>query len=160
MKRNTLILTGIALLVSIAAVSAFAHGPGRGWGRGYHMMDSWNRGGAYGNLTEEQRNELSRLDRKYFDETADLRNKLWTKESELQTILNSQNPEIDKAKAVQKEISELRSKLDEKRIEYETEARKVAPDDTYGHYGQHMGGYGHMMGYGPGACWYETHLKG
>jgi zinc resistance-associated protein len=146
-------MAGIALLVSIAAVSAFAHGPGWGWGHGQHMMDSWNRGGAYGNLTDEQRNELSRLDRKYFNETADLRNKLWTKESELQTILNSPNPDIDKAKAVQKEISDLRAKLDEKRIEYETDVRKVAPDTAYGYYGHHMGGYGPMMGYGPGACW-------
>ena len=140
MKRNTLIMTGIVLFVSIATVSAYAHGPGWGMGRGYHMMDSWARGGGYGNLTDEQRNEMSRLDRKYFDQTTDMRNKLYTKESELQTILNSPNPDVDKAKAVQKEISDLRSQLDEKRIEYDIEARKAAPDATYGYYGHHMGG--------------------
>ena len=118
------------------------------------MMDYWNRGDGYGNLTDEQRNELSQLDRKYSDQTKDLRNELWTKESELETILNSSNPDIDKAKGVQKEISDLRAKLDEKRIEYETEVRKLVPDATYPYYGHHMGGYGHMRGYGPGACWY------
>ena len=153
MKRNTMIMAGIALLVSVAAVSAFAHGPGWGRGIGYHMMDFWNRGGSYGNLTDEQRNDLSKLDRKYFDETADLRNRLWTKESERQAILNSPNPDTDKAKAVQKEISDLRAKLNERGLEYETEARKAAPDAANGYYGRHMGGYGPMMGYGPGACW-------
>jgi hypothetical protein len=34
MKRNTLIFADIALFVSIAAVSAIAHGPGWGWGSG------------------------------------------------------------------------------------------------------------------------------
>ena len=154
MRRNTVIMAGIALLVSIAAVSAFAHGPGWGRGRGHHMMDYWNKGGGYENLTDEQQNELSQLDRKYFDQTTDLRNKLWAKRSELETILNSSTPDIDKAKAVQKDISDLRSKLDEKRIEYETEVRKLAPDATYRYHGRHMGGYGHMRGYGPGACWY------
>ena len=47
MKRNTLIITGIALLLSIVAVSPFAHGPGWGRSRGYsHMMgyDGWGPG--------------------------------------------------------------------------------------------------------------------
>ena len=66
MKRNTLIITGIAILISIVAVSAFAHGPERGRGYG-HMMghDGWGpgwhhegwRGPEYGyksDLSEEE----------------------------------------------------------------------------------------------------------
>jgi hypothetical protein len=55
MKQNTLIITGIALLVSILAVSAFAHDPGWSWERGYdHMMGpncwgpGWHHNGGYG----------------------------------------------------------------------------------------------------------------
>jgi Spy/CpxP family protein refolding chaperone len=148
MKRNTLIITGIALLTSILVASAFAHSPGRSWGWGHHMMHSWGRGGLSGDLSEDQRNEISRLDQKYYNETVDLRKKLWTLETELQTVLSSESPDVGKAKSIQKDISDLRAKLDEKRIEYETEARKVVPDATSGYYGHHMSGYG------PGACWY------
>jgi hypothetical protein len=38
MKRNTLTFADIALFVSIAAVSAFAHGPGWGWGGSWDLL--------------------------------------------------------------------------------------------------------------------------
>ena len=67
MKRNTLIITGMAFLVSIVAVSAFAHGPGWSRGKGYGNMmgpNCWGSGwhhkgghgysqeGYYGNLVK------------------------------------------------------------------------------------------------------------
>ncbi|KPK27814.1 MAG: hypothetical protein AMK69_09850 [Nitrospira bacterium SG8_3] len=72
----------------------------------------------------------------------------------------------------------LRAQLAEKRLDFELEERKIAPDTRHGSgygrgygqgygrgygrgYGHHMGGYGHHMGgsgphmggYGQGGCW-------
>lgn len=166
MKRLGTVL-GITLLVAALAVPVLAWGPG--WGRGHHMMGDWDRGPGYsgqydrgyGNLTEEQASKLDQLDRKFYSETADLGDKIWSKSAELDTLLSSADPDLEKARALQKEINDLRAKMDEKRLNYELEARKVNPDTQSGRgYGRHMWGQGpgmgygrHMGGYGPGACW-------
>ena len=172
MTRVTKIL-GITLLVGVLAIPVFAWA--YGWGRGHHMMDPWGSGPEYGsqyergfgNMTEGQRAELEQLDRKLYDETANLRNEFWAKSAELNAVLNSSNPDLEKAKALQGELSDLRAKLDEERLSYELEARKINPeprsDRGYGrgYYGHHRGGSGphmgygrHMMGgYGPESCW-------
>jgi Spy/CpxP family protein refolding chaperone len=159
---------GIALLIATLAVPVFAFA--YDWGRGHHMVGPWGRGGYYerdyGNITEEQRGRLAELDRKFYDETANLRNEVWTKSGELNVLLNSPNPDLEKAKALQKEISDLRTMLDEKRLSYELEVRKIDPDLRFGrgygrgYYGHHMEGYGpgmgsgwHRGGYGFGTCW-------
>jgi zinc resistance-associated protein len=182
--KKLITLFGILVLVGAIAVPVLAHGPG--WGRGGHM--GWGGGpgqeycGDYGpgasNLTEEQRTKLDTLNKKFYDETAQLRNEMWTKSRELSTLLNSPNPDAEKARALQKEITGLRAQLAEKRLDFELEERKIAPDTRYGSgygrgygqgygrgygrgYGHHMGGYGHHMGgsgphmggYGQGGCW-------
>jgi zinc resistance-associated protein len=161
MKRITTII-GIIILAGAVAVPVMAWGPG--WGRGHHTMGTWGSGpeygrGDYGNLTSEQKSSLDSLDRKFYEETRELRDQIWTKSRELDSVLDSSNPDLDKAKGLQKEISDLRAKLDEKTVTYELEARKIVPDQRLGYgygpmYGYHMGPYGHMMGYGPeGYCW-------
>ena len=178
MKR-VIVLVGILVLVGAIAVPVLAHGPG--WGRGHHM--GWGGGPGYGycgdygpgasNLTDEQRTQLDALNKKFFDETAPLRNEMWTKSRELSALLNSPNPDAVKARALQKEITGLRAQLAEKRLDFELAERKIAPDARYGSgygrgygsgygkgYGPHMRGHGpgwgyghHMGGYGPGGCW-------
>ena len=160
MKRLTTII-GILVLVGTVAVPVMAWGPG--WGRGNHMMGNWGSGPEYGrgysgNLTTDQRSKLEALDRKFYDETGELRDQIRTKSSELDTALNSSDPDLDQAKAIQKEISGLRANLDEKTLAYELEARKIVPDQRLGYgygggYGPHMGPYGRGMGYGSGNCW-------
>lgn len=175
--KKTLTVLGIVLLIAAFAYPVFGRGPG--WGRGQHMMGdgyggghmmgNWDRGPGYGgtynrnsNLTEDQAKELDALDRKFTDGTADLREKLWAKSGELNTLMNSTNPDAVKAKALQSEISDLRSQMAEKRTGYELEARKINPDTRYGRgYGSGgrgmrggpMGYGGNRGGYGQGACW-------
>jgi zinc resistance-associated protein len=168
MKR-LIALFGILVLVGAVAVPVLAHGPG--WGRGPNMGWGGGPGQGYcgdygpgaGNLTEEQQTQLDTLNKKFYDETSQLRNEIWTKSRELSALLDSPNPDADKARALQKEIAGLRAQLAEKRLDFELEERKIAPDARYGYgygrgygkgYGHHMGGYGHHMGgYGPGGCW-------
>ena len=172
MKKLTTIL-GIMLISGLLIVPVITWAQGWGWGGG-HMMGNWGRGPGYydrddrgyaSSLTREQQDRLTDLDRKFYDETRELRDKLWSKSAELNAALAETSPDTAKVTGLQKEVSDLRAKLDEKMIAYEIETRKIAPDTRYGGgygYGRHMmGGYGRggygmgpgMMGYGPGACW-------
>jgi len=165
--RSILTVGGIVVLVAAIAIPVLAHGPGRD--RGRHMMDYGQGGPGYGcqydrgydKLTEEQRSKSDELYRKFYDETAKLRDEIWAKSAELDTLLNSANPDAAKAKALQKEISDLRAKLAQERINLRLEGQKIAPElrSGRGYQGRHMRGHGHGMGYGhhmggygPGGC--------
>jgi zinc resistance-associated protein len=173
MKRTGLIL-GSLFLVAAIAYPAFARGPGWGWGhhmRGYYGSGPgcWQEGTGYAaDVTPEDMAKLEELDRRFHDETADLRSKIWSKRGELNALMNSSDPDVEKAKSVQRELNDLRNQMAEKRLEHQIEVRKIAPETGYpegygrgysgkrGHgpdpgYGWKGKGYG--RGYGPGACW-------
>jgi len=169
--KKTFSIIGAVVLVAAIAVPVMAHGPG--YGRGGHMMGYWGAGPGYsqpygpgyGNLTEEQRTELDTLHKNFSDETAQIRKELWTKSGELNALLNTSDPDADKAMALQKEISDLRAKMAQKHMVLELEARKIVPEGYVGRgygrgygppargHGPGMGYGGHMGGYGPGFCW-------
>ena len=69
------------------------------------MMGAFNRNQGYtsqnNNLTEEQVTRLNDLQKKFYDETSGLREKMWAKSNELNTALNSANPDADTVKALQ-----------------------------------------------------------
>ena len=156
-------IAAIILVVVAMSTPAFAFGPGRGMG---NRMMGWGNpayGGFNNNLTTEQRNQLDAIYKKYYDETAQIRNNLISKTTELRTALNSDNPDKEKAKSIQKEISDLQADLAQKRIDLQVEERKITPDlangPGFGNGYRMMGrGYGPgrgpmERGFGPGACW-------
>jgi Spy/CpxP family protein refolding chaperone len=144
MKRNTLIMAGIALLVTVVAVSAFAHGPG--W---HHR---WDYGQGYNDqMSKEEYRQLEQKREAFLKETQELRANLYEKERELQNELAKGEPDASKASGLQKEISELQAQLDQKRIENMVEMRRLNPNA-----GRGFKRSGPMMGYGPrggGYCW-------
>jgi zinc resistance-associated protein len=151
MKKLATVL-GIVFLMSIMAYPVFARG--RGWGYGGGPGSCWWDQGRNASYTQEQQQKLNRMDQKFFDETASLRNNIWNKQNEMSILLNKENPDAAKIKALQKEINTLKNQMAEKRLEYRLEANKVVPDNTYSRgYGRGMGGYGGRGGYGPGGCW-------
>ena len=116
------------------------------WGSGPNDCYGYQRG--YENLTKEQRSQLEELDRKFYKETAELTNEILAKSADLNTLLNSSNPDPEKVKALQRELSDLRATLDEKWLSYELEIRKINPEPRSGSgYGR---GYGHGMSL---RCW-------
>ena len=173
MKR-ALTIIGIVVLVAAITIPVLAQGPGMGRGR---MMQGYGPGDPgdcphYGasddKLTDEQRTQLDKLHQKFFDETAALRSQMAAKHSELMILMNTSNPDLEKAKALQKEISDLRGKMGQERIKQFAEERKINPDARFGMgwgrggmkgggpCGGGMGmGYGRGMGRGPGGgpCW-------
>lgn len=164
----------IFMVLVIAAVLAIAVTSFAGWGRGhmgygYHMGPGYGMRGGWGpgyggqgyesNMSEE---DIARLDeerRAFFEGTSDLREQLYQKELELRSELAKPEPDAKKAAGIQKEISQLESEFDQKRLDHRIKMRKDFPrlgSGGYG-YGPRGRGMGRGMygggGYGPGSCW-------
>ena len=161
---------GSLLLLAVFAFPVFARGPGwGGYGMGYGQGMGYGPGpancpryGNYGqgyasNLTPEQRTQLDQLRQKFYTDTANLRNELWAKNGELNTLLNSPNPDPQKAQDLQRQVSDLKGKMAQSRVNFELDAKKIAPEGAaYADSGPGYGpGYGPRMGrgFGPGTCW-------
>jgi Spy/CpxP family protein refolding chaperone len=151
--KKTMSIAGIILLAAAIAAPVLAYGPHWGKGRpmpGYAQAGQgacYPYGQGYADLTAEQRTELGALHQKFYDETAPLRNDIWAKRMALNTLLNTSNPDVEKAKALQQEISDLRAKMGQARLDFGLEVRKVDPNARFG-----MGpgrGWGRGKGLGP-----------
>jgi zinc resistance-associated protein len=151
-------------ILTFVAVFAIATLAFAGWGRGYgHMMGyggmgpgrnhmggyGYDQRGYYGNLSEEEMAKLDQQRAEFFKATENIRQQLYEKELALRSELAKENPDTSKASKLQSEISTLQSELDQKRLDYEIQARKSAPNYERGYRGS-----GPMMGYGPGGGGY------
>lgn len=135
-------------------MAGYGHGPmGYGPGRGYGFgMGRGFRGDGYtGNLSDEDLKKLGEQRSAFFEATKNLRNDLFEKRLELRSELAKQNPDTQKAEKLQKEISELRTQMDQKRINHVIEMKKINPDIGRGFAGRGPGGYG--AGFGGRRCW-------
>jgi len=151
MSRKLIIGLAIAAAVGIGTY-AFGH-MGEGYGNygwmhgGPGMMHQ----GYYGETKNDYRPDLKDEDIKALDEeraaflkaTDSIRQTLYSRELELRSELYKENPDASKAAALQKEISELESEVDQKRIDHLIKIRKLNPNAGRGYM---MGGY--HMGYG------------
>ena len=159
--RKLMTVVGVVLLVGVMAYPVFARGRGwgggcSGWGPGGGGQGAgqgycWQNQGANTALTPEQQSKLNALDQNFFNETSTLRNNIWNKQTEMALLLNGENPDAAKLQTLQKEISALKAQMAEKRLVYRLEARKVAPNNTYGRV-LWRGGRGGYRGNG-GPCW-------
>jgi len=155
--KKLITITGILVLTAVIAYPVFAWGPKwggmhRGMGYGGHGPGyCWQGSRAYGNLTSEQQAKLNELSQNFYNETAKFRSELWAKRGQMKALLNSQNPDEKELKELQAQINELSNQLSQKRLDFELQVRKIAPN-TPGPYGGP--GYGmHRGPYGPGYCW-------
>jgi zinc resistance-associated protein len=82
-------------------------------------------------LTQEQRAKLHNLRQSFYDDTATLRNELWAKARQLDTLLNTSDPDPEKTRSVLREVSDLEAKLAEKGLDFELEARKIVPEALF-----------------------------
>ena len=141
-------MVGLAL-VAIGGV-AVAAGPGCGWGTdancpGFNQL----------NLTPEQKTKFAELQEKQWKDTVTLRNEMQTKRLELRTLWSAPNPDKDKILAKQKEMNELRGKLQAKATDFRLETRKIlTPEQAaqVGTFGPGMG-FGGPCGRGMGGGW-------
>ena len=161
--RKVLMTAGILLMVGILAAPVFAHRWGRG---GYGAYGGAGNGPCWlegGDITESQQAEIDKLHEQFVNDTAKLREDIWNKSAELDTLIESPNPDATKVKALQKEINDLKAKMADQRVDFELKARQIAPNARVGRgygrgygMGPHHGPYGrHGMRYGQGygPCW-------
>ena len=146
--RKVLTTLGILVLVGFLTAPVFAHryGGGKNYG-GPGAGPCWFEGE---DLTDNQKAELDKLHQQFVDDTAKMREEIWNKSAELETALNAADPDAKKVRTLQREISALKAKMSEQRVNFELEARKIAPNARSGRgYSKGYGrGYGH--GYGMG----------
>ena len=139
----------IIVVVTIVGVVGFAATSFAGWGRGWG--GGGNCRGQYGypdNLSDQDLEKIQQERRAFFEDTRELRQKLNQKKLELRGEMAKQEPDVNKAVALQKEVSELQGQLDQKRVEQRIKMKKENPDFFAGR-GYGMGrGYGKGQGYG------------
>ncbi len=133
--------------VTSLAFAGWGNGCGYGMGRGNNDAGSNHQGGyghgqqGYnGNLSTEEIAKLDQQRADFFKATDSTRQKLYEKELALQSELAKENPDTGKASNLQGEISRLQSDFDQKRLDYEIQARKSVPN-----YNQDRGSHGSMM---------------
>jgi zinc resistance-associated protein len=137
-KLTRLLILALVLSLGLAA-SAWA-GP---WGRG--CCGGWG-GGAP--LTPEQSTQLFNLKQKFYNDSADLRRQMVQKRAELAALWQAASPDQAKIAAKQKELNALRDQLQQKGLDFQMQARKIAPGAAMGP-GPGMGGkWGMARGWG------------
>jgi len=159
--KKTLATVGVLVLAVAVAIPALAYGPSSGRGQGMGMGYS-NRGVPYceslSNLTAEQSVKLSGLREQRLKEVTPLRSELINKRAELRVLWTQASPDGAAINAKQKEINELRAKMQERNTYYRLERQKVLTPDQRAQlqsqgwrkgYGQRAkrhgkGGYGRM----------------
>ena len=146
--RKVLTTLGILVLVGFLTAPVFAHryGGGKNYG-GPGAGPCWFEGE---DLTDNQKAELDKLHQQFVDDTAKMREEIWNKSAELDTALNAADPDAKKVRTLQREISALKAKMSEQRVNFELEARKIAPNTRSGRgYGRGYAGRGYGYGMGP-----------
>jgi hypothetical protein len=123
------------------------HGYGRGYGPGCDYGDD---------LTQEEIEKLQAQREAFHKDTRKLRRNINQKELALRSELVKENPDTQRALEIQKEISDLRAQMDQKRVDHLIKIRKIAPDAGRGMmkgFGSRGGGRGMGPGSGDRPCW-------
>ncbi|MCP4720832.1 MAG: periplasmic heavy metal sensor [Desulfobacteraceae bacterium] len=124
MKKSMIVITSL-LAVTLLATSAFSWGHGKGGcggsGQGYGT-NAWN------DLSKEQRDELSALRQKFIDETYEVRSAMMVKHQEMRMLMETSSPDRAKLETLSQAITDLRSQMQSKRIDFQLAAKKIAPE--------------------------------
>ncbi len=114
------------------------HGKGMDYGHQGYRDDYRSDRDFEGDFTRDEIRQLQEAREAFYKDSEKLRDNIYDKEVDLNRELAGKNPDKQQAAKLQKEISELRSKLDLKRLDHQIETRKIAP----------KAGRGWMRGYG------------
>jgi hypothetical protein len=169
-KLKIMLITAIA--IAFSGIYASADG-GKGYRhhRGMHQGQGWHQRGYGGpgcavmdNLSEDETKKLDAERTEFFEATKGLRRKIYQKRLELASELAKENPDAATAAGLQKEVSDFKAQMAQKRLEHILRVQKINPDLGRGFLGGGPMGPGMMhrgmMGpggggsRGPGNCPY------
>jgi Spy/CpxP family protein refolding chaperone len=131
-----IVVVAVAVLIG-SGVNAFA---GMGKGAGNPGMCAAN-----ANLTDDQIKKMESERTAFLLATKDIRQQIHDKRQALQAELAKQTPDALTCATIQKEISDIQSQFDQKRLTHILEMKKVDPNFTDGK------GMGRSMGHGMGS---------
>jgi len=147
MKKGIIGILAIAAVVALS-VTAYA-GRGMGYGPGGGQCQGM-RGGGYepgsgsmmGNLTADEAKKINEEREAFFKATEELRQDIYAKEMELNSEIAKKNIDTERVSKLQKEISELESKFDQKRLDHMINMKRLNPNlaKGFGKRGGHMRG--------------------
>jgi Spy/CpxP family protein refolding chaperone len=143
MKKNSFIIMVTVFSLALVASTAMAWGPG--YGRGSNVGPRCDIP-PVSNLTPEQSSKIQAIREANLKEIAPLREQLYAKRTELRTLWHSQNPDQGQIKALQEDMLNIRTQLQEKTTNARFQMRALlAPEQL-----EQMTAYGPGMGYGMG----------
>jgi zinc resistance-associated protein len=138
MKKSMIVITAL-LTVALLATSAFSWGHGnKGYGKGCGGSGQGYGANAWNDLSQEQRDELTALKQKFIDDTYETRSAMMIKHQELRMLMETSAPDRAKIDDLAQAVTELRSQMQTKRIDFQLAAKKIAPELN----GMGMGGRG------------------
>ncbi len=134
MKKSMIVITSL-LAVALLATSAFSWGNGgRGCGGSGQGESNYEGCGANGtnnvwkDLSQEQRDELTALKQKFIDDTYEVRSAMMVKHQEMRMLMETSDPDRDEIDELAKAVTELRTQMQTKRIDFQLAAKKIAPE--------------------------------
>jgi hypothetical protein len=137
------VILGVILISTFTTVSAHAGGMGGGgmagggiggdgsmggrmmgnWGTGLeNLLQNWQDRKENTISHNEQRKQMQELDQQHNEDSAYLTYQIQMKEKQLDALLESTGPDIEKIKALRKNIRELRLVVDQEQRQYERDA--------------------------------------
>ena len=169
MKKLAFIIV-MFIAVSTFTFSAYAMGMGGGMSGGMggsSMMSDfgsglldwfqkWRNGSGYALPPAQERKQTEELDQQHYEDSVYLKYQIQMKEKALDALLNSTDPDMEKIRAIRRDIRELRATADQEQRNYELEAGKTnsgyrsGDSDNRSSYGSHGRRGRSDMGYGEG----------
>jgi hypothetical protein len=146
MERKSIgrVLGIAALILVMATATSWAY-------RGMGNSGFGNKGGCGGYALSQQNNpELNEKRTAFYESTKSTRDELYRKGLALQTELAQEAPDREKALGIQREISRLRSELDQARLQFQMDNKDLVQGCLRGGVGN---GNGMKSGGGKGNCW-------
>ncbi len=165
--KKLIVVVSILVLAVFAVTLVNAQGPGFGRGQRMHFSgEGWQKQfPRILNLTDDQREKIQELQRKFTEETAQIRGNIMTKRLELRSLWADPKANPDSIRAKEKELRDLQNQLRDKALENRLELRKILTPEQISEFGlsrgvgpkygcQNLMGYGKTFGYGhPSRCW-------
>jgi len=145
MKKGVLVILVMAAVVALSVTAYAGKGMNNGPGGGQCQKGGgYGPGGGYmmGNISDDEAKKINDERDAFFKSTEDLRQDIYAKEMELNSELAKKNIDTGKAAKLQKEISELESQFDQKRLDHMIKMKKLNPNMAkgFGKRGGHMSG--------------------
>ncbi len=137
MNRKTSIIVVMIVAMTVVSATVFAWGPGKGTGCGPRWCQKFSDGltGPCVDLTQEQRDQLQGLRQKFIDESAAIRATRAARFEEMNILMETSSPDRERLVQLSREIGDAMKQLMEKKIDFQLEAKKIAPELNLGRKG-------------------------